>query len=147
MPVATACAPIHTHPATITAADAAARTPMTAHPTTTWAAVLDVAAPEAVAAVALRHHSMVDAAVLSTARAIDGTNVDTFLGKESKEKMESMAMAAGASLAGIVLLGPIGIVAGAFVYGKNIDLPAGTELYIQTKAENTLYGIQTTVGE
>lgn len=83
----------------------------------------------------------------NTARAIDGTNVDTLLGKESKEKMESMAMAAGASLAGIVILGPIGIVAGAFVYGKNIDLPAGTELYIQTKTENTLYGIQTTVGE
>ena len=79
-----------------------------------------------------------------TARSIDGTDVDTFLGKEAQEKMEHMAMAAGASLAGIIILGPIGIVAGAFVYGKNVDLPAGTEVYIQTKAENTLYGIQTT---
>jgi hypothetical protein len=79
-----------------------------------------------------------------TARAIDGTTVDMFLGEEAKKQMKSMAMAAGASLAGIVLLGPVGIVAGVFVNGKNVNLPAGTEMYIQTKAANTLYGIQTT---
>ena len=74
-------------------------------------------------------------------KAIDGTNVDMFLGPEAKKQMETMAMAAGASLAGMIVLGPIGIVAGAFVNGKNIDLPAGTELYIQTKAETSLYGL------
>ena len=74
-------------------------------------------------------------------RAIDGTDVETMLGQESKEKMESVAMAAGASVAGMVLLGPIGIIGGAFVHGKNIDLPEGTELYIQTKNDTTLYGL------
>ena len=58
--------------------------------------------------------------------------------------MQHLAMAAGASLAGIAVLGPLGVVAGAFVHGKNIDLPAGTELYIQTKADTTVYGVQTT---
>ena len=53
-------------------------------------------------------------------------------------------MAAGASLAGIAVLGPVGIVAGAFVHGKDVRLPAGTELYIQTKADTTLYGVVTT---
>ena len=76
-----------------------------------------------------------------TIRAIDGTDVETMLGEESKKKMESMAMAAGASVAGMVLLGPIGIIGGAFIHGKNIDLPEGTELYIQTKNDVTLYGL------
>ena len=77
----------------------------------------------------------------NTMRAIDGTDIETMLGEESKKKMESMAMAAGASVAGMVLLGPIGIIGGAFVHGKNIDLPEGTELYIQTKNDVTLYGL------
>ena len=77
-------------------------------------------------------------------KAMDGTNVDTFVGEEAKKQMKTMAMAAGASLAGIVLLGPIGVVAGIFVNGKNIDLPTGTELYIQTKTDTTLYGVTTT---
>lgn len=79
-----------------------------------------------------------------TARAVDGTTVDMMLGEESRKEMKTMAMAAGASIAGIVVLGPIGVVAGAFVNGKNINLPAGTELYIQTKGDTTLYGIPTT---
>lgn len=78
-------------------------------------------------------------------KAIDGTDVDTFVGDEAKKEMKSLAMAAGASLAGIVLLGPIGIIGGAFVNGKDIDLPEGTELYIQTKADTTLYGVATTI--
>ena len=57
--------------------------------------------------------------------------------------MKQLAMAAGASLAGIVILGPIGVIAGAFVNGKNIDLPAGTEVFVQTKADATLYGVVT----
>ena len=52
-------------------------------------------------------------------------------------------MAAGASLAGMLILGPIGIIGGAFVHGKNVDLPEGTELYIQTAEETTVYGIPT----
>ena len=46
------------------------------------------------------------------------------------------------SIAGIALLGPIGIIGGAFVKGKNVDLPAGTELYIQTAAPMTIYGLE-----
>ena len=80
-------------------------------------------------------------------KSVDGTSVDTFMGEESTKEMKSLAMAAGASLAGIVLLGPIGIIGGAFVNGKNIDLPEGTEFYIQTKADTTLYGVATTLAK
>lgn len=76
-------------------------------------------------------------------RAIDGTDADMVLGEASKSQMKSLAMAAGASVAGMVLLGPIGVIGGAFVRGKNIDLPAGTELYIQTEKPFAIYGIRT----
>ena len=58
--------------------------------------------------------------------------------------MKSYAIAAGASVAGMLLLGPIGIIGGAFVKGKNIELPEGTELFIQTQDETVLYAIPTT---
>lgn len=74
-------------------------------------------------------------------RTIDGTDAAMMLGEESKEKMQSMAMAAGASIAGMVLLGPVGIIGGAFIKGKNINLPAGTELYIQTAEPVTVFGL------
>lgn len=77
-------------------------------------------------------------------KAIDGTEVATFVGEEAKQEMKNLAMAAGASLAGMLILGPIGVIGGAFVKGKNIELPAGTEMYIQTKGDSTLYGVVTT---
>ena len=66
---------------------------------------------------------------------------------ESEKEMKNLAMAAGASLAGIVVLGPIGIIGGAFVKGKNIDLPEGTEFYIQTKSDAVRYGVVTATAE
>lgn len=74
--------------------------------------------------------------------AIDGSTVRTFLGEKAKQEMKSVAMAAGATVAGMVLLGPIGVVTGAFINGKNINIEAGTELYIQTKEDTTVFGIQ-----
>lgn len=78
-------------------------------------------------------------------KSLDGTEVDTFVGDEAKEEMKGYAMAAGASLAGVLLLGPIGIIGGAFVKGENVNLPEGTELYIQTLADTELYGVTTTL--
>ena len=75
-------------------------------------------------------------------KSIDGTFVDTFVGDAAKEEMTNMAMAAGASVAGMVLLGPVGIIAGAFIKGKNVEYSEGTELFVQTKKDETLYGVQ-----
>ena len=63
-------------------------------------------------------------------QAFDGTMLETTLGEKAKKEIENLAIAAGASLAGIALLGPVGIVGGIFVNGKDIDLPVGTESYI-----------------
>lgn len=74
---------------------------------------------------------------------MDGTKLETFLGEKAKEETKSLAKAAGATVAGLVILGPIGIVGGAFVHGQDITIPAGTMLYIQTKADTEVYGFKT----
>lgn len=74
--------------------------------------------------------------------AVDGTEVETTCGEEAQQKMKSMAIAGGASVAGMLVLGPIGAAAGLAVKGSNVDWPAGTETYIQTKNDATVYGIE-----
>lgn len=73
---------------------------------------------------------------------IDGDQLAVILGDKAKQEMEHMALAAGASIAGMALLGPVGIVTGVFVKGKDIKIPVGSEMYLQTKAEQSIAGIQ-----
>ena len=73
--------------------------------------------------------------------ALDLTLVSTILGEKAKKETESTATAAGAGFAGMILLGPIGVVGAAFVHGKNITVPAGTTLFIQTQADTELTGL------
>ena len=73
--------------------------------------------------------------------ALDLTIVPTLLGEKAKKETESVATAAGAGFAGMILLGPIGVVGAAFVHGKNITVPAGTTLFIQTQADMELTGL------
>lgn len=74
--------------------------------------------------------------------AIDGTAIPIMLGDKAKEENKSLATAAGASIAGMAILGPVGIVGGAFVHGKEINIPAGTEFYVQSKNEVEIIGLQ-----
>ena len=73
--------------------------------------------------------------------ALDLTMVPTILGEKAKKETESTALAAGAGVAGMILLGPIGVVGAAFVHGKNITVPPGTLLYIQTQNDVELVGM------
>ncbi len=77
-----------------------------------------------------------------TIRGIDGREIPTYTGEESKKEMKRLRMAGGASLVGIIIMGPLGAVAGVFVKGKNVDLPAGTEVLIQTKGASNVYALQ-----
>jgi len=60
------------------------------------------------------------------------------LGEHSAKTNQQMGMAAGAAVGGALLLGPIGLLAGLFVKGKNIDIPRGTVLHVEV-AEDTLF--------
>lgn len=73
--------------------------------------------------------------------AMDLTEVPTHLGEEAKKETLSLATAAGASMVGLILLGPIGLVGGVFVHGKNITVAPGTLLYIQTQNDADLVGM------
>lgn len=54
------------------------------------------------------------------------------LGEKAAKTNESMGFAAGASAAGYMIFGPVGLLGSAFVKGKHIDIPAGTELMVET---------------
>ena len=74
--------------------------------------------------------------------AADGKAVEVFLGDKAKEETKSMATAAGASVAGMILLGPVGIIGGAFVNGSEVNIAAGTQMYVQTQNDTEVYGIR-----
>ena len=76
-----------------------------------------------------------------TVEALDMNKVATLLGEAAKKETQSMAAAAGAGVAGMILLGPIGVVGAAFVHGKNITIPTGTTLFIQTQSDTELVGM------
>ena len=76
-----------------------------------------------------------------TIPAIDGTEFTAIQGDEAKEKTKGEIKAAGASIAGAVLLGPVGLVGGAFIKGKNIDYPVGSTVFIQPQDSVSIQGL------
>lgn len=78
---------------------------------------------------------------------IDDEPIATVLGPESEEKLKREAAAIGASAAGALVLGPIGLVGGYFVKGSDVSMPAGTELYIQVQEPTRTHGVVAVDGE
>ena len=72
---------------------------------------------------------------------IDDEPIATVLGPEAKEKLKHEAAALGASAAGAMVLGPIGLVGGYFIKGSDVDMPAGTALYIQVQDTVKTHGV------
>ena len=72
-----------------------------------------------------------------TLNCIDGKSIDVFVGEESKNEMMGQQMIAGASLVGMNLNDDWNKV---MVHGKNLEIPAGTQLYLQTEKTIELYG-------
>lgn len=77
---------------------------------------------------------------------IDEEVIPTVLGAESRERLKMEAAAIGASAVGALALGPVGLVGGLFVKGREAELPAGTELYIQTSQAVRAHGIVPAAG-
>ncbi len=80
--------------------------------------------------------------VFDQLQGIDGTVFTAIQGEEAKSKTKDEYKAAGASVAGAVLLGPVGLVGGFFVKGKSIDLPVGTLVYVQPESTVTISGVE-----
>ena len=68
-------------------------------------------------------------------KAIDDTAVSIKFDDEAEEENRSRELAVGAGFLGSVILGPVGFAAGIFVQGSEKEIPAGTEIFIQTEAD------------
>ncbi len=77
-----------------------------------------------------------------TLKTIDGQQVQTFVGIEAQDEMEVNEMARGLSLIGKTFSGKNKDIEQVFIRGKNIDLPAGVELYVQVKVPIVVYGVR-----
>ena len=66
-----------------------------------------------------------------TVTAANGRELPITLGEKSVKTNEQMGLAAGASLGGYMLLGPIGLIGGTFIKGKHIDIPKDTQLIVE----------------
>ncbi|MBF0544281.1 MAG: hypothetical protein HQM08_07605 [Candidatus Riflebacteria bacterium] len=73
-----------------------------------------------------------------TVTSIKGREVPVVVGEHAAKTNEQMGMAAGAAVGGALIFGPIGLLAGLFVKGKNIYIPRGTILHVEV-AEDTLF--------
>lgn len=76
--------------------------------------------------------------------AVDGTEIPVYVGDLAKQEAATMAGAAGASIGGMIIFGPVGVVGGAFVKGQSVTIPAGSFTMVQVKEDTTVNGyIQT----
>lgn len=66
---------------------------------------------------------------------------DAEQGKEAQERSETEMHAAGASVAGVAILGPVGIVGGFFVKGNSVEYPAHQEFFVQPVTTVETYGV------
>lgn len=71
---------------------------------------------------------------------LDGTRIKLRVDETATEKNKSLELAAGASMAGIVLLGPVGLVGGYFVRGKDVKIEANIPFYVETERAFSISG-------
>jgi len=69
---------------------------------------------------------------------VKGKEIAIEIGERAAKTNQQMGMAAGAAVGGAIILGPVGLLAGLFVKGKNIEIPSGTVLHVEV-AEDTLF--------
>lgn len=73
--------------------------------------------------------------------AIDGTEVPVFVGDLAKQEAKTAAGAAGATIGGMIIFGPIGAIGGAFVTGKSVVIPVGATTFVQVTGDTPVEGL------
>ena len=81
-----------------------------------------------------------------TLKSIDGQDIKIYAGVESIDAMNANSMGRGLSLLGQTFSGKNKELEEVLVRGKNIDLPAGVELYVQIKSPVVIYGVKVNEG-
>ena len=76
--------------------------------------------------------------------AANGTPIALTVGTKTKDEYKRLGYAAGASTAGALILGPVGLVGGLFVKGHDVVMPAGSTVLAETKANSDVVGFSQT---
>lgn len=67
-----------------------------------------------------------------------GIKIHVALTKEAAEQNKRVGYAAGASMVGLALLGPIGLVGGVFVHGDDVNVPIGSVFFLGVEKDATV---------
>ena len=73
--------------------------------------------------------------------AIDGSSVALVMSEKATEKNKSLELAAGAGMAGVILLGPIGLAGAYFIKGKDVSITMGTEFFVEVMRDARVSGL------
>lgn len=74
--------------------------------------------------------------------AIDGSGVPVEMGEKAfQTNRSSVDGAAAASMAGVLLLGPIGLIGGYFVQGQDTSVAAGTQFFVEVSRPTQVFGL------
>lgn len=73
--------------------------------------------------------------------AIDGSIIPVYIGNLAKQQAKTAAGAAGASIGGMIIFGPIGAIGGAFVTGQSVVIPEGSSTYVQVTNDKSVTGV------
>ena len=72
---------------------------------------------------------------------VDGTKIPVFVGELAKQQAKSYAGAAGAAIGCMIILGPVGVIGGAFVKGSSVTIPEGSITFVQVSEDAALQGV------
>ncbi|HLK55918.1 MAG TPA: hypothetical protein VKU00_05125 [Chthonomonadaceae bacterium] len=70
-------------------------------------------------------------------RGVDGRRIDIGFKTKTTDKSQTGA-AAGATVGGAVVLGPVGLVAGLFVPGKTVDIKPGDKMTVESDSDTVI---------
>lgn len=74
--------------------------------------------------------------------ALDGASLSLILGEKAEEENKRLYLAVGAGILGFIILSnPIGLVFGALVPGKNVEIEEGSEMFLQVKDDTTVIAL------
>lgn len=74
--------------------------------------------------------------------AFDGTTIRLRISEKATEENRRLELAAGASMAGVILLGPVGLVGGYFVKGEDVQIQAGAKFFVETEKTTQTLGVR-----
>ena len=64
-----------------------------------------------------------------------GQRISLLMSKKARNRNEQEGYAAGASMVGLMALGPVGLVGGMFVKGKDVTIPKGSVFFLGVKED------------